>query len=430
MTSWAIHSRNRQSHKMGWLPRQLVRQPLIVGRAVAKVDGGRHETRSDLEQLTVAQLKPLLKERGLPVSGRKAELISRLLDLEDGEEEEEVMVRDEKDAETLQHEADSASGLSKSGSHTTDAEEHKEPAWVKTSKRLPPDNGEWMSTRAWLDAVPGLPLPPPPGMTLADLAKKEVSILDYVRRRSARGDLDAVLQSIQRFAKEHQWLKVAGGGKSMLLQGSLKPGDRIVELGTYVGYSSMVFARRKRDIGGGGIVTSCEVDAAVAQVARAMHAWAGAHEEIVVRVGRGADWLATGLLGEMDLLVLDHRGTVYHEDLRDAESSLATGARILADNVLHPGAPLFLSFVKDRYSVTLHEVNEYLQKDLEDWIVIGGPLPDPRPPPPTSTPPELRRWSAEVDAICWRSMQGPVNWTDFQNRIGPGLRTWCAENGL
>ena len=33
---------------------------------------------SDYEKMTVAQLKELLKEAGLPVSGKKADLIERL----------------------------------------------------------------------------------------------------------------------------------------------------------------------------------------------------------------------------------------------------------------------------------------------------------------------------------------------------------------
>ena len=33
---------------------------------------------SDYEKMTVAQLKELLKESGLPVSGKKADLIARL----------------------------------------------------------------------------------------------------------------------------------------------------------------------------------------------------------------------------------------------------------------------------------------------------------------------------------------------------------------
>ncbi len=52
----------------------------------------------DYESMTVAQLKELLKEQGLPVSGKKSDLISRLQ--ETVEQTEEVVVEDEVADET------------------------------------------------------------------------------------------------------------------------------------------------------------------------------------------------------------------------------------------------------------------------------------------------------------------------------------------
>eukprot|EP00929_Paragymnodinium_shiwhaense_P102057 TRINITY_DN65261_c0_g1_i2.p1 TRINITY_DN65261_c0_g1~~TRINITY_DN65261_c0_g1_i2.p1 ORF type:complete len:226 (+),score=50.62 TRINITY_DN65261_c0_g1_i2:233-910(+) len=216
-------------------------------------------------------------------------------------------------------------------------------------------------------------------------------------------------------------------------------------------------AHRLRQLGGGGHVTSCEVDAATCMVARAVVDHAGANAEVRCRTGRGGDWIATGQLGEMDVLILDHRGTKYHEDLLAAESSFApSGARILADNVLYPGAPLFLHAIEQRYDVCIHDVNEFLRKDLDDWIVIcqPPPLPEnweelmeeepeevdgwvprrirPRPgmEPLGPSPPELRQWSAEVDAICWRSLKEDVDWNGFQDHIAPKMRAWRVARNL
>ena len=38
----------------------------------------------DYESMTVAQLKEVLKEQGLPISGKKSELIARLVDANGG----------------------------------------------------------------------------------------------------------------------------------------------------------------------------------------------------------------------------------------------------------------------------------------------------------------------------------------------------------
>ena len=52
---------------------------------------------SEYSDMTVAQLKELLKEAGLPVSGKKADLISRLEDAESHEDDVEEVEEDNKD---------------------------------------------------------------------------------------------------------------------------------------------------------------------------------------------------------------------------------------------------------------------------------------------------------------------------------------------
>lgn len=49
----------------------------------------------DFDKMTVAELKVLLKEAGLPVSGKKAELIARLSDAGEAPAEEEVITEEE-----------------------------------------------------------------------------------------------------------------------------------------------------------------------------------------------------------------------------------------------------------------------------------------------------------------------------------------------
>ena len=53
---------------------------------------------SDYEKMTVAELKDLLREAGLPVSGKKADLISRL---QDGAEETPVVEESEEERGSL-----------------------------------------------------------------------------------------------------------------------------------------------------------------------------------------------------------------------------------------------------------------------------------------------------------------------------------------
>jgi len=263
---------------------------------------------------------------------------------------------------------------------------------------------------------------------------KFAALLAFLHRRAGREDLAAVLAATEAFVGERKWLKVMGGRKARLLQACLAPGDRVLEFGTFVGYSTLLLAQRLRQLGAGGHVVSCDVDVEAAEVARAVLALAGVGEaEVEVRVGAAADYLAAGLLSTADVLVLDHRGTRYHQDLAAAERGVLAGrgsARVFADNVLLPGAPLFLAHVGNRYRLAIHEVDEFLKPGYDDWVVVAS-APLGLPPVPASTlAPELRRLSAEIDAESWRSEREPVDWKAFQRRLAPALYRLRAEQGL
>ena len=63
----------------------------------------------DYDSMTVAELKDLLRDAGLPVSGKKADLIARLQEVADApedSEEVEEMVEEEMDIEEDEFESD------------------------------------------------------------------------------------------------------------------------------------------------------------------------------------------------------------------------------------------------------------------------------------------------------------------------------------
>eukprot|EP00435_Cladocopium_sp_Y103_P049309 s875_g14.t2 len=263
-------------------------------------------------------------------------------------------------------------------------------------------SGSLWNAVAWALQAAGRTVPATPISISVDM-RTEHDVVRFVRQRAKAADLHSVLSAIEAFADGRKWLKVAGGRKAFLLQGSLLPGDRVVEFGTYMGYSAMLMASRLRELGGGG--------------------------EVQLRVGCAADWLSSGQLGQIDMLLLDHRGTVYQDDLRAAEAHLALGARVLADNVLLPGAPLFLAHVAEGYEVTIHEVPEFMQPELEDWI-LSCTKSSVTSSVPTADLRELRQWCSKVDAICWESQRMDVDWVSFQAELSPALRGWCAKHGL
>merc|ERR1711990_787529 len=94
------------------------------------------------------------------------------------------------------------------------------------------------------------------------------------------------------------------------------------------------------------------------------------------------------------------------------------------------------------YDVSIHDVHEYLKRELDDWFVIcassarhhggdqGGVSKE-----MTSwagrrragTEQDLRYWSARVDIISWKSMREHVDWYAFQRELAPWMRKWREE---
>ncbi|CAJ1461024.1 unnamed protein product [Effrenium voratum] len=288
---------------------------------------------------------------------------------------------------------------------------------------------EVSASTAWALEVAGLT---PELRTFASSSgRKELTLLDFVQRRAPRGQLHAVLNEVRHFARK-EWLKLAAGAKASVLRAVLRPGDAVLELGCFVGFSALLAAQRLRQLGGGGKVVSCELNPVSAMVARALIAWAGADDEVEVRVGLASDWIASGQLGRPDVVILDHRGSRYHEDLNALEPHLGKGARVLADNVLSPGAPLFLSFVDGRYDVTVHEVPEFRRKGRLDWMLLCAPLHRHARQSAAPAPPEFRELSAEVDRLCWRSSSAKVyggDWQELQEQLEPVLRRFADARG-
>ncbi|CAE7425279.1 comtb [Symbiodinium sp. CCMP2456] len=178
--------------------------------------------------------------------------------------------------------------------------------------------------------------------------RKEVRLLEHLEQTAVRDCPASVINCLEQFATENSWLKVAGGEKAKVLEAAVRPTDRVLEIGAYVGYSAL----RLSLLGDGRQqVRAIESDPLNAAVAQEVLRLAGVTESVQLRVGRACDWLASGCLDAVDVLILDHRGTVYHEDLAHAEPLLSEGARVLADNVLHPGAPMFLLAVQDRLAI-------------------------------------------------------------------------------
>mmetsp|Transcript_4162 Transcript_4162/g.9744 ORF Transcript_4162/g.9744 Transcript_4162/m.9744 type:complete len:373 (+) Transcript_4162:395-1513(+) len=296
----------------------------------------------------------------------------------------------------------------------------------------------------------------------------------HVLATAPSGDPRGVCEAIERFgyhnlSRAHggkggqhpsagQWLKVAGGEKAKVLAAAVRlclprvgaGGLQILEVGSYCGYSAIRLA-----IAAGCLaqVLALEADPGYAIVARCIIAHAGLGQRVRVRMGHSEDVLThlAGLLdsreGLFDLVFFDQRGSRYLADLMVLEQGglLAPAAVLVADNVLKPGAPIFIWHViharpftqnpdrclffpvAGRYATQILPVEEFAMPGSEDWLSIsigcpGRPWQDGKIP---TVPGELRRLEWEGDKIRWLAeRQLGVNfqrWANFAAKMKKGL---------
>jgi catechol O-methyltransferase len=130
----------------------------------------------------------------------------------------------------------------------------------------------------------------------------------------------------------------------------LKP-KTMVELGTYVGYSAILFGDAVRRNGGESFL-SLEMNPNLAAVANMLIDLAGLRDFVRVIVGRSdlsLDRLhRNGELTKVELMFIDHHKPAYTTDLKLCEhlGMIVPGSVLVADNVLFPGNPPYLEYVR------------------------------------------------------------------------------------
>jgi caffeoyl-CoA O-methyltransferase len=111
---------------------------------------------------------------------------------------------------------------------------------------------------------------------------------------------------------------------------------RVLELGTFTGYSSISMARGLPD---GGRIISCDVNEETNAIARRYAEEAGVADRIEYRLGPALDSIA-GLDGPFDLVFIDADKENYRNYYDAVLPKLADDGLILADNALRNGRVL------------------------------------------------------------------------------------------
>jgi catechol O-methyltransferase len=194
---------------------------------------------------------------------------------------------------------------------------------------------------------------------------REAAVVEYVLANARRGDIQSVLDTIDRFAYTESFLINVGDEKGRLLDAAVRRANPTValELGTYCGYGALRIAASAPT----AHVYSIEMAEANAVNARRIWVHAGVADRITCVVGTIGDGGKTlDVLdheydfgaGCLDFLFLDHDKHAYLSDLQSirARGWLHTGTIVVADNVRIPGAPEHRAYMRQHQGRTWQTV--------------------------------------------------------------------------
>jgi len=287
-----------------------------------------------------------------------------------------------------------------------------------------------------LEATSGQP--PIPGCTdPGQSAHKYTKAVYHALGHAPLGDSAEVLARLESFSRERGWLKFgAEGEKGGVVDGALRglrAGAAVVELGTFIGYSS---TRLARQLGSGCRILTVEVDPEVACLAENLLLHAGVEDRVEVLVGSTEDVVPElrAALGARpaDLVYMDHNQMIYHQDVRRLEAAgvIGAGTVVVATQVLKPGAPLLAWHLAEqrrlgRCSLELVSSPDCGQPMMEDWVAVARYSADPRGwEAPEPAPEALQQLARLCNLMRWRTAQGLVDdkkWNCFVQHVRAGM---------
>ncbi|CAF0904665.1 unnamed protein product [Adineta ricciae] len=210
------------------------------------------------------------------------------------------------------------------------------------------------------------------------MLNSRLNLKKYVLENSRQGDIQNVIDTIDKFAWTQQWLMNIGDTKGKILDQAIqtKKPKTVLELGTFLGYSGLrIITQLSPDT----VFLSVEADAQSAEIARSIFEHAGVTDRIQV-INEYTDKVIPRLskdfnIDSFDLIFIDHYKDVYLRDLKLLEENglIKSGTVIVADNVICPGAPDYLNYVRSNsnYINTFHETTLEYRNDIVDGVEIS-----------------------------------------------------------
>ncbi|XP_076404605.1 catechol O-methyltransferase-like isoform X1 [Peromyscus maniculatus bairdii] len=195
---------------------------------------------------------------------------------------------------------------------------------------------------------------------------KEQRILRHVQQHAKPGDPQSILDAIDTYCSEKEWAMNVGASKGEILDAVIREYKPllVLELGAYCGYSATRIARL---LPPGGRLLTMEMNPDYAAITRQMLSLAGLQDQVTILIGASQDLipqLKTKYdVDTLDMVFLDHWKDRYLPDTRLLEECglLRKGTVLLADNVIVPGAPDFLEYVRGSTKFECTHYSSYLE---------------------------------------------------------------------
>jgi caffeoyl-CoA O-methyltransferase len=168
---------------------------------------------------------------------------------------------------------------------------------------------------------------------------------------------DSVLREMERYAAEHDVPIVGPACARVLFQLTrLSGAQRIFEMGSAIGYSTLWFARA---VGPKGVVYYTDGDAGNARRAEAYLRRARVLDRVRLLTGDALDLLRS-TEGEFDLIFNDVNKDQYPDVFRLAVPRLRVGGLLITDNVLWYGRAARPAAAKDVETAAIQKFNQLI----------------------------------------------------------------------
>jgi predicted O-methyltransferase YrrM len=195
-------------------------------------------------------------------------------------------------------------------------------------------------------------------------------IVDYINQVQPEWEPEIV--ELERYAKEN-YVPIIQKEVSRFLYvlGLLKSPKTILEVGTAIGYSAIIFSKV---ISEDGLITSIERDDNMYEIASSNIKKFNLSDKIKVIKGDALEVLPK-LYGEYDLIFIDASKGHYEEFFKEAERMIKKGGIIVSDNVLYKGMIANDDLVKRRNRTITNRMRSYLNRICNDEKYITSVLP-------------------------------------------------------